>query len=81
MADPSQIAMFRAGMANAPWVSVLGLCVTPLLFVHCTLTEDLDPNWLAEHPALGGGAGEAGDSSAAGARTEAASGTSGATEQ
>ena len=73
--------MVRRGMASTRWVWIWFLCGAPVVLTRCTLTEDLDPNWLAEHPALGGGAGEAGDSGAAGASTEAASGASGAAEE
>jgi hypothetical protein len=58
------------GMDSALRVCTVLVCVAPLLLTHCTLTEDLDPNWLAEHAA----AGEAGEAGEAGAASEAGEG-------
>jgi hypothetical protein len=62
--------MVRVGMASMLRVWAVSVCAAPLLLTHCTLTEDLDPDWLAEHAVAGaaGEAGQAGEAGAAGAR-------------
>ena len=72
MANEVQIDMVGRGMDSALRVWMVLVCAAPLL-THCTLTEDLDPDWLAEHAAAGaaGEAGQAGDVGEAGAGSSA----------